>query len=222
MTTRRPIIAVTGPRRGGRLLTWFNKLAIWRAGGNPLTVEPGYRSRLAKADGMVIGGGEDIDAVLYHDELRFEAVPDRARDKLELEALEIAERKSLPVFGICRGSQLINVFRGGTLNQDSYGAHGGPERHRSVWPKKDVCIAEWSKLFSLIGIGDTIRVNCLHEQSVDRLGDNLKACAEDTHGITQGIEDPGDRFLVGVQWHPEILIWRRDQVNLFRGLVQHA
>jgi len=220
--TRRPRITVTGPRRGGRILTWLNLLAVWRAGGDPIAVEPGYRARLQDVDGMVIGGGENIDAVLYDDKIRLQAVPDRARDKLELEALDIAEKKSLPVLGICRGSQLINVFRGGTLNPDSYGKHGGPGRHRSLWPRKDVRVAEWSKIFSLIGIGDCIRVNCLHEQSVDRLGDGLKACAEDTLGITQGIEDPGSRFVIGVQWHPELLVWRNDQTNIFRGLVMNA
>lgn len=220
MLIRRPRIAITGPRRGGRMLTWLNQLAVWRVGGKPVVVYPGYQSLFASVDGFLIGGGEDIDSVLYDDKLRFRAIPDKARDKLELKGLELAAKKNLPVLGICRGSQLMNVHRGGTLNPDSYGVHGGPGRYRSAWPRKTVRIAPWSKIFSLIGVGDQIRVNCLHHQSVDRLGDGLKVCAQDTLGLTQGTEDPGERFFIGVQWHPEILVWRRDQLNIFRGLVQ--
>lgn len=215
----RPRIAVTGPRRGGRILTWLNQLAVWRAGGKPVVVYPGYQSFFTSVDGLLIGGGEDIDSVLYDDQLRFRAIPDKARDKLELKGLEVAAKKNLPVLGICRGSQLMNVHRGGTLNPDSYGDHGGAGRYRSVWPRKKVRIAEWSKVFNMIGSGDEVQVNSLHHQSVDRLGDRLKVNAQDTLGLTQGIEDEQHHFFVGVQWHPEILIWRNDQVNLFRGLV---
>jgi putative glutamine amidotransferase len=218
----KPKIAVTGPRHGGKLLTWLNCFAIWRAGGTPIAIRPGNESQLADMDGFLIGGGEDIDAVLYDDELRFKAVPDGERDRLELEALAVADKKSLPVFGICRGAQLMNIFRGGTLNQDSYVQHGGPKRHRSIWPRKMVKVYEWSCLFDLIGEGDCVRVNSLHHQSVERLGDGLEVCARDTLGITQGIEHRGDHFYVGVQWHPEILFWREDQVNVFRGLVDAA
>lgn len=218
----RPKIAVTGPQRGGKLLTWLNCLAVWRAGGAPVATRPGDEAHLSSVDGFLIGGGEDIDAVLYDDELRFNAVPDGDRDRLELEALAVAEKKNLPVFGICRGSQLMNVFRGGTLNQDSYQAHGGAERHRSIWPRKMVEVYDWSCLFDLIGDRTCIRVNSLHHQSVDRLGDGLEVCAQDTLGLTQGIEHRGERFFAGVQWHPEILFWRKDQLNLFRGLVAAA
>lgn len=217
---RKPRIAVTGPRWGGRMLTWLNCLAVWRAGGCPQIVTPGWRARLAHADALVIGGGEDIDAVLYDDKLRLRAKPDRERDRLELEALELAERKNLPVLGICRGAQLINVFRGGTLNPDSYGAWGGAGRQRSLWPRKKITLSETSRLFKLMDCDVQRRVNCLHHQSIERLGAGLQVSAQDTLGLVQGIELESDRFLVGVQWHPEILFWRRDQLNLFRGVVE--
>ena len=76
----KPKIAVTGPRHGGKLLTWLNCFAIWRAGGTPIAIRPGNESQLADMDGFLIGGGEDIDAVLYDDELRFKAVPDGERE----------------------------------------------------------------------------------------------------------------------------------------------
>lgn len=221
MTRRRPLIGITTSARGGGRLWWFNRCAVYRAGGRAVRLAAGRETPEESLDGLVIGGGDDVDARLYGGELRMGVRIDPDRDRLEYRWLEAAARRDLPILGICRGAQILNVFRGGTLHADIYEAYAGLPRQRALLPLKQVAITPGTRLHEILGL-TRCRVNSLHHQSVDRLGDGLKIAAHDKHGIVQGLDAETGQFVVGVQWHPEFLIFNPRQQNLFRALVRAA
>jgi len=145
---------------------------------------------------------------------------DPERDALETELLTRALRDGAPVLGICRGAQLINVHLGGTLHHDVASFYVETSNPWGVLPRKRVQLEPGSLLAGLLGRKRAI-VNSLHRQAVDRLGKGLIVAAAESNGVVQGIEHP-ERFLVGVQWHPEYLPQRPEQRRLFRELVQAA
>lgn len=215
----RPLIGVTGSARRGRAMWWFNRLAVARAGGRAVRITPATPYPLERLGALVVGGGDDIDAALYGLSPRAPTVRiDPERDALELRALDGAERLDLPVLGICRGAQMINVHRGGTLHTDIHAVYREAPRLRTILPRKTVRIRSGSRLAGILEI-ERCRVNALHQQSVDRLGVGLRQVAEDEAGIVQAIEVPAEPFLLGVQWHPEFLVADRHQQGLFRALV---
>lgn len=219
--SERPRIGVTASVKGSRAMWWFNKLALARAGARAvrITVEKPYP--ISQLDGIVIGGGDDIDATLYGGEVDPVVRVDRERDQLELRILDHAERFGTPVLGICRGAQMLNVHRGGSLHEDIYEIYLKARKMRTVLPRKTVEIERNSRLCHIFD-GPRCRVNALHHQSIDRLGRDLRTAAHDEFGIIQAIESPADDFLFGVQWHPEFLVFDRHQQNLFRALIAAA
>jgi putative glutamine amidotransferase len=216
----RPLIGITTSDRKSRLAWWFDWFAVWRHGGQPLRLSPG-RPRPATLDGLIIGGGDDIQANLYDAELQLDVRVDPQRDELELALLEQFLPQGTPVLGICRGAQLINVHLGGTLDPDIYTTHEGLKRRRTVLPRKTVDIAEHSRLHKLLGVR-WCRVNSLHHQAVNRAGNGVDIVARDRDGLVQGIESRCHYFVLGVQWHPEWLIFNRPQQRLIRALVNAA
>jgi putative glutamine amidotransferase len=144
-----------------------------------------------------------------------------ARDAFELGLLKLALPTTLPILGICRGAQMINVALGGTLHGDIYAVYSSAKRMRTVLPRKKVWIEEASALGQILGC-NPCRVNTLHHQSIDKLGEGLSVVGSDEAGVVQAIERPGPRFLIGVQWHPELLIHSRSQLRLFNTLVARA
>lgn len=146
---------------------------------------------------------------------------DKRRDELEFTLLEEALEKELPVLGICRGAQLINIRFGGNLYQNISDFYSEIPRTHSVWPKKKVVIDENSKLFEILG-HRSVWVNALHKQAVNKTGERLSVVAIEESGVTQGIEHEHHRFLIGVQWHPEYLPQLPPQRRLFRTLVKEA
>lgn len=217
----RPLIGVTASVRGGSWMGRANKFALWRAGARSVRIDAAHEFPIDALDGLVIGGGDDIDATLYGGEVAPAVRVDEERDALELRVLAHAARRDLPVLGICRGSQMINVHRGGTLYTDIYEVFVRAPRLHTVLPRKSVEITQGSRLAALLGRA-RVRVNALHHQSVDRLGDGVRVSALDRWGIVQAIEVPQCRFLIGVQWHPEFLVFDRHEQNLFRALVEAA
>lgn len=148
---------------------------------------------------------------------------DPARDALEMRLIHEAIRRGLPILGICRGEQLLNVRFGGSLHQDL--SHAGfytedPEV-RTVLPRKRVNVPAGSRLAAVLGEHPP-RVNALHRQAIDRLGAGLRVAARDRNGIVYAIEHESLPFVVGVQWHPEYLPQSREQRALFRALVREA
>lgn len=200
---------------------WFNRFALWRAGARGRRLRAGMPLSLERFDGFVIGGGDDIDATLYGGTLQPMIRIDKERDALELNLLKHAVRRNLPVLGICRGAQMINVFLGGVLHGSIYKAYPGVPRLHSPLPSKDIVVERHSRLFELLR-SEHERVNALHHQSINLLGVGLDVVARDQYGIIQAIEHPGYRFLLGVQWHPEFMVFSRGHQRLFRGLVDAA
>jgi putative glutamine amidotransferase len=195
----------------------MHRLALARAGarsirlmaGNPLPSEPLH--------GLIIGGGDDIGAEIYGGTVIPDVRIDPERDKLELKLLEAALPAGLPVLGICRGSQMINVALGGSLHTDIYEVYVHAPKMRTILPKKTVSIVHGSRLDRIL-LCNPCRVNALHHQSVDRLGQGLRVVAKDESGIVQAIESETAAFLIGVQWHPELLVWKTPQQRIFAAL----
>src|SRR3546814_84943 len=127
-----------------------------------------------------------------------------------MQALDVAMKNDLPVLGICRGSQILNVFFGGTLHTDIHEIYEKAPRMRTILPRKTIHAVPDSRLHEILDCG-SCRVNSLHHQSIDKAGQGLAVVARDEHDIVQGIEDPDATFLIGVQWHPEFLIFNRGQ-----------
>jgi putative glutamine amidotransferase len=257
MLTACPLIGVTGPDDGGGAAWAFTRLAVAMAGGHAVRVTPRRPRRIESLDGLIVGGGADVDPTLYGQErvptvprpkppgqpwwryllegVLFPAEwvarkisgkgtyagPDPCRDALELRLIDGAIRRGLPILGICRGEQLLNVYFGGSLHQDLVGFYVEDPETRTILPRKQVLVAPDSTLASVVG-PEPMRVNALHRQGVDRLGTGLRVAARDRNGIVQAIEHASLPFVVGVQWHPEYLPQMADQRALFRALVSHA
>lgn len=216
----RPLIGITTSDHKSQLAWWFDWFAVWRHGGKPLRLSPS-RPLPERLDGLIIGGGDDIQAQLYGGEVQLDVRLDPARDELELSLLERFIPTNTPVLGICRGAQLINVHLGGTLDPDIYTTHEGLKRRRTVLPRKTVDIVGDSKLYRRLGV-TWCRVNSLHHQAVNKAGKGITVVARDRDGLVQGIESQEHDFLIGVQWHPEWLIFNRPQQRLISSLVEAA
>jgi len=146
---------------------------------------------------------------------------DNARDELEFNLLHRAIEKGIPILGICRGAQLINIHFGGTLHQDIENYYTEVPKVNSVWPKKKVQIDPESTLFEILDF-DTVWVNAMHHQAVDELGEDIIITAREETGIVQAIEHTERSFVIGVQWHPEYLPQIPSQRKLFESLVERA
>lgn len=232
-----PLIGVTGHRRFGTEIQGMPPFiahepldvtiaaypqSVSRAGGLPvlLTRDADPVAVVERLDGLLLSGGEDVDPQ------RYDAAPserstrlDLGRDEQEVALFEAAVARGIPVLGICRGCQLINVACGGTLIPDlpsdsgeAHGFHGYPGPHR----RHNVDIAEGTELFTLLG--RSARVNSYHHQAVASPGTGVVITARAEDGIAEAIEVPGKRALA-VQWHPEmfsgdpVFTWLVDQAR---------
>ena len=218
--SQRPLIGITTSDRKSRIAWWFDWLAVWRHGGRPLRLSPS-RPRPETLDGLIIGGGDDIEAHHYGGEIQLDVRVDPERDRLELALLERFIPADTPVLGICRGAQLINVHQGGTLDPDIYTTNEGLKRRRTVLPRKTVDIVGDSRLYRILRV-TWCRINSLHHQAVQETGRGIEIVARDRDGLVQAIESREHDFLIGVQWHPEWLIFNRPQQRLIRALVDAA
>lgn len=218
---RRPLIGVTTSE--SFMAAWpFLALAIRAAGGRAARITPKTeRLDLRRLDGLVVGGGDDIGAELYGGAPMLNARVDPKRDALEMSLLERLWRSAAPILGVCRGAQIMNVFRGGTLHGDILAVYVDAPRMRTILPRKRVRLAPRTRLQQIAGAGE-LTVNSLHHQAVDRLGAGLRITATDEAGIVQGVEAAGGPLRIGVQWHPEFLIYRRAHRALFRSVVAAA
>lgn len=189
----------------------------------PQPVDPRTVDRIVDGlDGLILTGGRDVDPAGYGatphprtDE------PDRVRDAWEFALLDAARRRAMPVLGICRGAQVINVALGGSLHQhlpDVLG-HTHHQQGNAVFGTSAVRTVPGTRLAALIG--ESSDAQCYHHQAIDRVGDGLVVSARDSDGVVEAVEgQPGAGvFLLGVQWHPEE---RLDDLRLFAGVVHAA
>ncbi len=146
---------------------------------------------------------------------------DPDRDHLEFQLIDQAVKKNLPLLGICRGSQLVNVYFRGTLYQDIGAFYCEEPNPSSLFPVKKVTIAPGSKLATTLGT-EQLRVNALHHQAVKDPGKGIAIVAREANQVVQAIESTGEHFVIGVQWHPEYLPQHREHRRLFQALVRHA
>lgn len=146
---------------------------------------------------------------------------DNNRDDLEFDLLAQSVKKGIPVLGICRGAQLLNIYFGGTLHQDIADYYTEIPKVTTVWPKKRILVKEKSKLHKVLSYRN-VWVNALHNQAVDDLGEALNVVAREENGIIQAIEHEKDDFILGVQWHPEYMPQIPPQRRIFEELVNKA
>ncbi|MBA4742290.1 MAG: gamma-glutamyl-gamma-aminobutyrate hydrolase family protein [Azoarcus sp.] len=218
----RPVIAITGPQRGAFGPRTLVSLAVRLYGGRPLQLRPGDAGRVHRFDGVVITGGHDVNPVLYAAAPEVEPRYDEARDELEVAIIDEALERRLPLLGICRGAQLLNVRLGGTLFQELKSRRRKTSNRWTVLPLKTLCIRPGTVLARVMGEG-TARINSLHNQAIDLCGQGLQVSGTDLDELPQAIEEPDHGpLLLGVQWHPEFLIFMKRQRALFRALVESA
>lgn len=146
---------------------------------------------------------------------------DENRDMMEWHLLDVAAERNLPVLGICRGAQLINVYHDGTLYRDLASYYKERPNITTIYPRKRIHLERNSRLHDIFGT-ETIRVNSLHNQAVKKTGNGIRVVAREADGVAQGIEHEQDSFWVGVQWHPEYLPQVSSQRRLFDELVRYA
>jgi putative glutamine amidotransferase len=196
--------------------------AIEAAGGMPVVLPPlgDAEAFLDRLDGVVLSGGPDLDPGAYgaadrHAELG-PTEPDL--DAFELALARAADERGVPILGICRGAQALNVARSGTLHQHV-------PAHRQTEPATatthTVHVEDGSRLAALVGVRP-LRVNSFHHQAVDVLGRGLRAVARAADGTVEAVEAPGPRFVLGVQWHAEGLVHQPRHRALFEAIVVAA
>jgi putative glutamine amidotransferase len=178
-------------------------------------------------DGILFAGGEDVDPAFYGEALKYENVRvNRARDDFEQSLLHKALHRRLPILGICRGAQLINVDFGGTLYQDLAEDLVPGFHHQQAddgRPRNDVThtvtVTEPDSLLHH-AVQGSCHVNSLHHQAIKHLGRGLKVSAHSEDGLVEAVEAADDYpFLLAVQWHPEELADRAEQLCIFKEFV---
>jgi putative glutamine amidotransferase len=197
--------------------------SVEQAGAVPVVlppVSPGdVPALLDRLDGVLLSGGVDVDPVLYgqapHPKL---GRVNRRRDDFELALTREALRRDVPILAICRGHQVLNVATGGTLVQHVPSLIGGVVQHDGRGPRwrraHRVEVTAPSRLHEILG-QDALSVNSIHHQAVDRVGEDLVVSARSPEdGVVEGLEMPGRRFVVSVQWHPESFWNRPDSFQL--------
>jgi putative glutamine amidotransferase len=209
---------------------------IEAAGGLPMVIPPmpieAIEPLLDRLDGVLLSGGPDLDPENYGAQPHAELGPTEPDlDRFELDVARRADAREMPILAICRGTQALNIVRGGDLHQHI------PDRseqiaHRQTTPgdqpSHTVEVVPGTRLATLLQRGGTsgshalqesIGVNSFHHQAIERLGDGLAISARADDGTIEAVEDPRRPFLIGVQWHAETLVHRPFEAALFEGFV---
>jgi anthranilate synthase component 2/putative glutamine amidotransferase len=211
----RPLIGISTYREQAQWGTWHVPAvllpasyadAVAEAGGEPVLLPTGAITAevVARLDGLVVAGGADIDPARYGQVAGAHTTVLRPeRDESELNALQAALDRDLPVLAICRGMQLLNVALGGDLVQhlpdvEHAGVH---DPGAGLFQRRHVRTEPGSSVHRLLG--PTARVDCHHHQSLSRIAPGLSPTAWAEDGVVEAVEASGHRFCLGVQWHPE-------------------
>ena len=211
-----PCCSVARPGSGRILYGGYETYieALIAAGATPLLIPPGLSAEALEAlcgrlDGLLLAGGADIDPVRYGEERApYCGEIEAERDELELALTRLALDRDLPIFGICRGMQTLNVAAGGALYQDIAAQRPNALAHQQSERKllaHHVLIERDSRLRALLG-ADDLEVNSLHHQSVSQPGAGVRIVGWAPDGVAEAMELPGRRFAIAVQYHPEELV----------------
>jgi putative glutamine amidotransferase len=190
--------------------------AITQAGGVPLLIPPlteedALAAVFAKLDGLLLTGGGDIEPRYYGAERLAVCGPaETSRDITELALTKRALEQKLPMLGVCRGHQMLNVALGGTLVQDIHSALPQAMRHDRLdhprdWRAHTIAVEAGSRLEEILGTREH-RVNSLHHQALDTLGKGVRVLARADDGVVEAMEVRGQPFALAVQFHPEELV----------------
>ncbi|MFJ8434979.1 gamma-glutamyl-gamma-aminobutyrate hydrolase family protein [Kitasatospora sp. NPDC094019] len=225
---RRPLIGVTTYHDDAAWSVWHQRAdlvprtyvdAVVGAGGTAVLLPPqpgGAEHLLDALDGLVLAGGPDLDPAGYGAPADPRTGPPHpARDDWESTLLRAALARDLPLLGVCRGMQLLNVELGGTLLQHL--PDGSHQKVPARFVRHRIVTADGSRLAALLG--PDADVPCYHHQAVDRLGTGLRPTAHAADGTVEALELDGRRFALGVQWHPET---DPDDPRLFHALIAAA
>lgn len=228
-TPRKVVIGVSSMRRadGGSFVPGTYIKAIERAGGIPLILPvtsdgAALRSLLDYLDGLVMTGGADVAPSFYNEEVWNETVEiDSIRDIFDLSLIKMAADRNIPMLGICRGQQLMNVAFGGSLYQDiPTQISDSSINHRQTTPtntfEHQAILQKGSFLADILKL-DTVNVNSFHHQSVKQVAKDFKVVAQSTDGVIEAIEAYPNKSMLGLQWHPEALI---DNDSMMLGIFE--
>lgn len=212
-----------------RLSLWYTA-AVEESGGIPLIIptlekEENIQALVCLFDGIILSGGGDPDPLLFEEEpIPGQGEIEPPRDYLELILAEQALNSGLPLLGICRGMQMINLAAGGSIYQDIGMRNKKSLKHMQEaprwYPTHKVYITPHSRMASILK-KNSLRVNSFHHQAVNRLAKGLAACAYAPDGLVEALEGAGENLVLGVQWHPETM-WIRDpnMLELFKTFIE--
>ncbi len=236
MEQTKPVIGITASNEDGVLrISLACENAIVAAGGLPLVLPVHIKPEdapalLQRCDGILFSGGVDVDPLRYGEEVLTgcQAI-DEERDAAEEAYFDAARQMHMPIMGICRGHQVINVLCGGDLYQDIPEQLPGRSpmvqhrsRSRSDTLLHNIRTAPGSLLDKVTG-GAAMRVTSTHHQAVRNVGTGLRAVGWASDGIVEALEGTGEDYLLTVQWHPENRVTREAHaLALFRGLIEAA
>lgn len=226
----RPIIGISTYVERARWGVWDTPTALLprsyvdcvvKAGGVPVLLPSVGEdaSALSAVDGVLLAGGADVDPARYGQDVHEKTVSRPERDGFEFALVTGALNRGLPVLGVCRGMQVLNVALGGTLTQhlpETVG-HGEHQPAPAVYGHNRATFVEGSRAAGIFGA--EAKVQCYHHQSVAELGAGLRAVGWASDGTVEAVEAPGEKFVLGVQWHPEQDI---EDIRVFAALVGAA
>jgi putative glutamine amidotransferase len=221
----RPLIGVTMATRGEAASFACAWASLRLSGARPVAITAESPGDSLLLDGLFLGGGADVHPALFQTAPKAGYPYDPAREAVELAWLRRARDADLPTLGVCRGAQLMNVAAGGDLHMDVAEAYRQTRYPRTwieqLYFRKPIRIEPRSRLAAIVGEAE-LRVNSIHKQGIGALGDGLTVSAREGSGAIQAIEDPGRRFWLGVQFHPEFLFYRARFRRVFAAFVDAA
>lgn len=214
----KPVVGVTGNARWFSPSWWCIWLTLSCQGAQAQRISVRHSVDLERLDALVVSGGDDIHPSLYQEESSHNVDYDFERDRLEQIHIRYALAQGLPLLGICRGHQLINVTCGGSLYADIALTRKNTSNRRVLFALKHATLKPTGVLARWFGRSE-IRINSLHHQAIKRVADGFEAIAWDQDGFIQGIENTQGKPIFGVQWHPEYLFYKTSHRRIFRQLV---
>jgi len=215
-------VIVTGSTKESKS-AWISSQALLRLYGiNAKFFHPQQWNKMQKIDGLLITGGVDVDPLTFHTPNHHSIQKtDQLRDTMELYLLQRAQKENIPVMGICRGMQLINLFMGGTIHPHIPDIPLEFTHPNSLFPTNKLSILPKTRLHKILRT-NTLKVNTLHHQTLNKLGEGLHVAAKDKNTLVQAIESSDEHFILGVQWHPEFMPYHWSTHRIFKAFVQEA